>query len=73
MWLPGPSVIVVTGASTGIGFNVVKDLVSSYDGTIYLTCHNERAGKMGFKRIPPSLNSFLESQRSVARRSGAIG
>lgn len=45
MWLPGPSVAIVTGASTGIGYNVVQDLVRFYDGTVYMTCINETAGK----------------------------
>ncbi|KAI5704927.1 hypothetical protein M8J75_010119 [Diaphorina citri] len=51
MWLPGPSVAIVTGASTGIGYNVVQDLVRFYDGTVYMTCINETAGLAAVDQI----------------------
>uniref|UniRef100_A0A8D8M1C7 Carbonyl reductase [NADPH] 1 n=2 Tax=Cacopsylla melanoneura TaxID=428564 RepID=A0A8D8M1C7_9HEMI len=51
MWLPGPSVAIVTGASTGIGFTVVRDMVRFFDGTVYLTCRNETAGRAAVDEI----------------------
>ncbi|CAG0919953.1 unnamed protein product [Notodromas monacha] len=38
-------VAVVTGSNKGIGFGIVKDLCSKFEGSVYLTSRDEQRGK----------------------------
>lgn len=78
-------VAVVTGSNKGIGFAIVKGLLTRYDGVVYLTSRSEERGrtavahlnKLGFKPEYHQLdvtdrNSVLRFCKHVKRTHGGI-
>lgn len=41
----------VTGANKGIGFGIVKDLCSDFDGVVYLTSRDEERGRKAIQEL----------------------
>nr|CAD7426134.1 unnamed protein product [Timema monikensis] len=44
-------VAVVTGANKGIGYAIVKDLCTKFDGAVYLTARDENRGKTAVSEL----------------------
>jgi len=49
--MSGTRVAVVTGSNKGIGFAIVKELCSKFDGHVYLTARDEGRGKAAVEEL----------------------
>lgn len=52
--MSGTRVAVVTGSNKGIGFAIVKELCSKFDGVVYLTSRDESRGKAAIEELKKS-------------------
>ena len=73
-------IAVVTGGNKGIGYEIVKELCSKFDGIVYLTARNEQLGLDACKNLvtegcqnPPKFHQLdIEDKESIERFRGYV-